>query len=112
MRRIVTAGLLAGSAITLGGCVPMIAASAAGMAVDSVRGKPVDNQGSGPAASEACSARAAQYGAVHIIDVEHQSASKIVVWGTVGEGKDRQSFQCAFGTKITAFRLRPIAPSR
>ncbi|GAA0335465.1 hypothetical protein GCM10009087_52360 [Sphingomonas oligophenolica] len=112
MIRIFVAGLMAGSAIALGGCVPMLAASAAGMAVDGVRGKPVNNEGYGSAAREACTARAQPYGAVHIIDVEHQSSSKIMVWGTVGEGKDRRSFRCAYGTKITAFKLRTIAPSQ
>ena len=56
--------------------------------------------------------KAAQYGAVHVIDVEQHSLSKIIVWGTVGEGQQRQSFQCDFGTKMTGFKLRPITPRR
>jgi len=47
-----------------------------------------------------------------VIDVEQHSTSKIIVWGTVGEGQQRQSFQCDFGTKMTGFKLRPITPRR
>jgi hypothetical protein len=63
-----------------------------------------------PQASAACTARASQYGAVRIIDVEQRSASKIVVWGTAGDGQQRRSFECAYGTSITGFRLRAIKP--
>ena len=35
--------------------------------------------------------------------------TKIIVWGTVDDGKQRRSFQCDFGTKMTGFKLRPIA---
>jgi hypothetical protein len=45
---------------------------------------------------------------VHVIDVQQYSVSKIIVWGTVDDGKQKQSFQCDFGTKITGFKLRPI----
>lgn len=111
MMRILIMGLIVGGAISLEGCVPMMAASAVGLAADSMKGKPVNNEGAGSTAREACTARAQQYGAVHIIDVEHPNPSKIVVWGTVGDGKDRQSFKCTFGTKITGFSLRKIAAS-
>lgn len=95
------------------GCVAGMAASAAGMAVRSAQGKPVDNSQYRPAAISACSARAAPYGAVRIIDVEQRSISKLVVWGTAGEGAQRQSFECSFGTSVTGFKLRrvPVAGS-
>jgi hypothetical protein len=92
----------------LGGCVAGIASSAIGMAVRSARGEPVGNQHLQPAALEACSARATQHGAVHIIDVEQSSVSKIVVWGTVSAGSERQSFECTYKTSVTDFKLRAI----
>ena len=104
--------LLAGSALPLGGCVAGMAASAASMAARSARGEPESNEHLKPAAEKACSARASQYGAVHIIDVQQRDASKIIVWGTVGEGKERRSFECAYGTKIIGFELRAIASRR
>jgi hypothetical protein len=45
---------------------------------------------------------------VHIIDVEQRSVDKLVVWGTVDDGKQRRSFQCDFKHKVTGFKLREI----
>ena len=98
----------------LGGCVAGMAGSALGMAAQSARGRPVSNEALQPQAREACSAQAAHYGAVHIIDIEQHRIDKIIVWGTVegtvDGGKQKRSFQCDFGTKITGFTLRPITP--
>lgn len=104
--------LLMASAFALSGCVAGMVASAAGMAVQGARGTPQSNLNLQPAARQACEASAAQYGTVHIIDVEQHNVSKIIVWGTVEAGQERQSFQCDFGTRITGFKLRPIAPTR
>lgn len=112
MRRSLLLILIAVSAPPLGGCLPMMAVSGASMVAQGVRGKPVSNEQLQPTAREACSAQAAQYGAVHVIDVQQASVSKIIVWGTVDDGKEKRSFQCNFGTKITGFKLRPITPLR
>jgi hypothetical protein len=96
----------------LGGCVAMMAASAVSMAASGARGRPVGNEALQPQAREACSAQAARYGTVHVIDVQQASVSKIIVWGTADDGKQKQSFQCDFGTRITGFKLRPITPPR
>ncbi|MEO9130855.1 MAG: hypothetical protein ABI240_06565 [Sphingomonas sp.] len=109
MTRILVSVLLAGSALSLGGCVAGLAVSAAGMAAQGVAGHPKSNEQSQPAAASECSARASQYGQVHIIDIEQRSISKIVVWGTVDDGKQRRSFQCVYGKKIDGFKLREIA---
>ena len=101
---------LAASALALGGCVAGMAASAISMAARSAQGRPVSNEHLKPQASAACTARASPYGAVRIIDVEQRSASKIIVWGTVGEVSERRSFECAYGTSITGFKLRAIKP--
>ena len=93
------------------GCVPMMAASAVSAAAQQAQGAPTNNQSLQPQAREACTAQAAQYGSVHVIDVEQHSVAKIIVWGTVGDGNQRRSFECDFGTKVTRFVLRPIGRS-
>jgi hypothetical protein len=112
MKRILLLLCLVPTSAALGGCLPMMAASAVGMAAQSARGRPVGNEQLRPAARDACSAEAAQYGAVHVIDVQQASPSKIIVWGTVDDGKQKRSFQCDFGTRIAGFKLRPITPVR
>ena len=109
MRRALT---VLASAFALSGCVAGMAVSAAGMAAQSARGAPRSNANLQPQARQACESNAAQYGAVHIIDVEQHSVGKIIVWGTVDDGKQRRSFQCDFGTRVTGFKLRPIPPTR
>ena len=108
MKTLVTISLQLLCALSLGGCVAGMAASAVGMAVRSARGEPESNAGLQPAAIAACNARAAQLGLVKVIDVEQRTTSQIVVWGTVDDGKQPRSFKCAYGTKITGFKLRPI----
>jgi hypothetical protein len=100
--------ILAGT-LFLGGCVASLAASALGAAVQSARGEPQSNEHLKPEAVQGCTAHASQYGDVRIIDVEQRNMSKIIVWGTVQNEEDRQSFECAFGTRITGFKLRRIA---
>lgn len=100
--------LLLGSALALSGCAASLAASAFGAAVDSARGEPQSNEHLKPEAAQACNSHAGRYGTARIIDVEQRSISKIVVWGTVGEGQERRSFECAYGTRITGFKLRAI----
>jgi acyl-coenzyme A thioesterase PaaI-like protein len=100
--------VMAAAALPLGGCVATLAASAASMAIQSAQPKPQSNAHLKPAALEACTARARQYGAVHIIDVEQRSVNRMIVWGTVTDAKERRSFQCHFTTAIADFKLRAI----
>ena len=102
--------LVLASAPAVSGCVPMMAASAVGMVAQGARGTPVSNEALQPQARDACTKQAAQYGTVDVIDVEQHAVDKIIVWGTVDDGKQKQSFECDFGTKITGFKLRPINP--
>ena len=108
-RRIVL--LTSAAALTLGGCVASMVASAAGMAMQAAKGHPQSNASLQPAAQAACSARASQYGSVHIIDVVQKSVDKIVVWGTFGEGPRKRSFECGYKTAITYFKIREIGPA-
>ena len=99
------------AAPALSGCVASMAMSAASMAARAAQGRPVSNEELAPQARAACTAQAAQYGTVNIIDVEQNRVDKIIVWGTVDDGKAKRSFQCDFTTKITGFRLRDIKPT-
>lgn len=96
----------------LNGCAAGIATSAAGILVRSARGTPQSNAHLTPEAVRACRTHAAQYGTVHVIDVEQRARSRIIVWGTVSDGQGRRSFQCTFGERIVAFQLRAITPRR
>jgi hypothetical protein len=109
VKRVTEILLLVGWTPALAGCVPMMAASAVSMVAEGAQGRPVGNEALQPQARQLCSAQAAQYGTVHVIEVEQHRVDKIIVWGTVDDGKQRQSFKCDFGTKITGFTLRPIS---
>ena len=101
---------LASAALALSGCVAGLALSAAEMAAQAAQGTPTSNADLKPQARDQCNKQAAHYGTPHIIDVQQASIDKIVVWGTVDDGKKRLSFECAYGTKIKGFKLRPINP--
>lgn len=108
MQRMILIPAALGCMSALGGCVPMMAAKAVGMAASGARTAPASNAHLAPAAEAACKQQAAAHGAVHVIDVEQSRTNKIIVWGTAGEGARKQSFECHFGTAVTAFKLRPI----
>ena len=99
------------SSIFLGGCAASLAASAIGAAVQASQSRDQSsNEHLMKPAAEACRARASAHGTVNIIDVERRSTSRIIVYGTVGEGQDRRAFDCSFrndGT-IADFNLRTI----
>jgi hypothetical protein len=105
---------IAVAALPLGGCVAGMAVGAASALASQVaKGPPVDpNIDVAPAAREACTARAAQQGEVHVIDVEDRGPGKAIVWGTVGEGPQRRSFECRWAGKIVGFTVRAIARGR
>jgi len=96
----------------LSGCVPMMAVSAASMVAQGAEGHPVSNAAYQPQARDACMQQAAKYGTVNVIDVEQHRIDKIIVWGTVDDGKQKRSFECDYATKITAFKLREIHPGQ
>ena len=100
--------LLLPFACALGGCVASMAVSAVSMAARAAQGRPVSNEALQPQARDECSKQAAQYGTVHIIDVEQHSVDRIIVWGTVDDGTRKRSFQCDYGTRISGFKLRDI----
>jgi hypothetical protein len=108
--RAIIAGSMAFAALPLGGCVAGMAVGAASaLAREATKGPAVDPSiDVAPAAREACAARAAEEGAARIIDVEDRGPGKAIVWGTVGEGPQRRSFECRWAGKIVGFTLRAI----
>lgn len=101
--------LAALAALPLGGCAASIAASAVGAAVRAAdRPDRAPKEDPGPAARVACSARAAPYGTVKVIDVVYRSVAKVVVWGSVEAEGRKRSFQCRWDGKIVGFELKAI----
>ena len=97
--------------LTLCGCVASIAAGAIGAAARGAGGDSNayhHDEALKLAAGEACRARAAEHGKVHVIDLEQRGARKVVVWGTVTAATARQSFECTYTDRVTAFRLRHL----
>ena len=109
MRRFLLLPLLAMSSLGLTGCVASLAAGAVGAAIQAATPEPrVVTDDRRAAARSACEAQAAQHGAVHIIDAEQRTDGRVTVWGRVEQGSERQSFECRFDGRVTAFRLREI----
>lgn len=102
--------LLLAAAPLLGGCVASLAASAVGAAVQAAGGgeRPVVTQDRRPQAREACRARAAAHGEVHVIDLDQRADGRVTVWGTVRDAQRRQSFECIYDQRVISFRLREI----
>lgn len=106
--------LLVVSSLPLGGCAASIAASVVGAAVNAASPPPAEVGYSADliaAAREACRARAAQHGAVHLIDAEQGRGGRVTVWGTVQENGGRRAFTCTWNREVSGFRLREI-PAR
>lgn len=106
------APLAAALLLPLSGCVAGMVAGAAGMAAREAQGSPRSNAAFLPQARAACTARAAAFGEVSVIDVAQEAIDRITVWGTVTAPAARQSFECRFKTRVTAFKLRPIPARR
>jgi hypothetical protein len=108
LRRLI---LLPAAALALSGCVAGMVASAAGMAAGSGSGKPRNDAVMQAAARQACSAHAAQYGAVQVLGVtQAKNADEIVVSGIVTDAGGKNTFECSFVTEITGFTLRRAEP--
>lgn len=101
--------LLALAALPLGGCAAGIAASAVSAAVRAAdQPDRAPKEDPGPVARSACSAHAAQYGNVKIIDVVYRSVARVVVWGSVEREGRKRSFQCRWDGKIVGFELKEL----
>lgn len=64
-----------------------------------------------PQAKAECTARAAQYGKIFIVDVEQRRSDRIIVWGSVTDAAQRRrAFECHFTQRLTAFKLGDVLP--
>jgi len=104
--------ILLAAAVALGGCAASLAAGALGAAIQAGQGEEKAIPNLGQAAADACRAHAARFGEVRIIDVNPRGPGRAVVWGTVGSGDARRSFECRYAGKVAGFRLRAITPRR
>ena len=110
MRKIVLS-LVVMATPALGGCALQAALAAAELAPQ-IRG-PLGpkNAHLEPAAVQACTQRAGQYGSVFIVDVEQRRADRIIVWGSVTDARQqRRTFECHFTTALNRFRLGEVLP--
>lgn len=93
----------------LGGCVAQAALAAMELARYAPQPERQSNAHLKPAATEACTQRAAQYGSVFVMDVEQRRADRLVVWGSVTDARQvRRTFECHFTTTLVGFKLREI----
>lgn len=93
----------------LGGCAVQAALAAAELAPHIRAPQGPSNAHLTPAAREACTAQAAQYGSVYIVDVEQRRRDRIIVWGSVTDAQQRRrTFECHYTTKLAGFTLRDI----
>ena len=111
MTRKIPLPLVVFAAPTLGGCAVQAALAAAELAPH-IRG-PLgpSNAHLEPAALQACTQRAGQYGSVFVVDVEQRRADRIIVWGSVTDAQQRRrTFECHFTTALARFKLGEILP--
>ena len=101
--------LLLASSLPLCGCVASLAASAVGAAVRAATPeRPTVYDDLRTTAQEACRARAAPLGQVHIIDADQVRDGTVTVWGVVEDAAQRRSFECTFRGTVRGVQLRPI----
>ena len=109
MTRKILLPLIVLGAPALGGCAVQAALAAAELAPH-IRG-PLgpSNAHLEPAARQACTQRAGQYGSVFIADVEQRRADRIIVWGSVTDAQQRRrTFECHYTTTLARFKLGEV----
>ena len=109
MTRKIGLSLLLAASPLLSGCALQAALAAAQLAQYIPESKRESNAHLTPAATQACTARAQQYGSVYIVGVTQQRADLIVVTGSATDTQQRRrTFECYFTTKVTRFTVREI----
>jgi hypothetical protein len=97
------------AAPALGGCALQAAMAAAQLAQYLPESHGPSNAHLKPAAVQACTQRAGQYGSVYIVDVEQRRTDRIIVWGSVTDAQQqRRTFECHFTTALARFKLGEI----
>ena len=111
MTRKILLPLIIFAAPALGGCAVQAALAAAELAPHIRRPLGPSNAHLEPAAVQACTQRAGQYGSVFIVDVEQRRADRIIVWGSVTDAQQRRrTFECHFTTTLARFKLGEVLP--
>jgi hypothetical protein len=109
MTRKIALPLILLAAPALGGCALQAALAVAQLAQSIPAPQGASNAHLKPAATQACTQRAAPYGSVHIVDVEQRRADRLVVWGSVTDANQhRRTFECHFTTALVSFKLREL----
>ena len=112
MTRKILLPLLLLVAPALGGCALQAALVASELARHVRTPAGASNAHLKPAATQACTQQAAQYGSVFIVDVEQRRADRIIVWGSVTNAQQqRRTFECHFTTAVVSFKLGEVLPS-
>jgi hypothetical protein len=112
MTRKLSLALLLLAAPALSGCALQAALTAAQLAQYAKPPMGASNAHLAETARQTCTAQAAQYGTVHVIDVEQRRADRLIVWGSVTDARQhRRTFECHFTTKLVSFKLREIGAS-
>ena len=111
MKRKILLALIVFATPALGGCALQAAMLAAQLAPQVRAPLGPTNAHLRPAAVQACTQRAGQYGSVFIVDVEQRRADRIIVWGSVTDAQRRRRiFECYFTTTLARFKLGEILP--
>ncbi len=109
MTRKIALSLILLATPALGGCAVQAALAAAELVRYLPESTGPTNAHLKPAATQACTQQAAQYGSVYIVDVGQQHANRIVVWGSVTDAqRQRRTFECHFTTKVVRFNLGEV----
>ncbi len=109
MTRKIQLSLLVFALPLLGGCAVQAAMTAVELAPYLKGPLGPSNTHLKPAATQACTERAAPHGSVYIVDVGQPRSDRIVIWGSVTDPQQqRRTFECHFTNKVVSFKLRDI----
>ena len=112
MTRKIALSLILFAAPALGGCALQAALLAHDLSQYFPEGQAPNNAHLMPAATQACTKHAGQYGSVHIVDVGQHRSGRIIVGGSVTDAQQqRRTFECHFSNAVVSFNLGEILPA-
>ena len=112
MKRKIALSLIFFAAPALGGCALQAALAAADLVQYLPEHQGPSNAHLMPAATQACTRQAGQYGSVYIVDVSQHRSDRIIVGGSVTDAQQRRrTFECHFTTAVVSFKLNEIRPA-
>jgi hypothetical protein len=109
MKRKIALSLILLASPVLGGCALQAVMAASELVRYLPERERTSNAHLKPAATQACTQRAAQHGSVYIVDVEQRRTDLLIVWGSVTDAQQRRrTFECHFTTALVSFKLGEI----